>query len=352
MPACNAYDACVRRPSSGSVRHAAYAMYLVPMSSHTAAHSLDLVHHGSPSSASDAASAASGHTPLLDGVRVVLFAVNVPGPVAAARLASMGAGITKIEPPGGDPLERYCPNWYRSLCRTASVRRLDLRDAEARAELHALLHDADLLLTSYRPSSLTRLGLDKASLERAHPSLAVVSIVGHPGRHSDIAGHDLTYQAREGLLSPPAMPRSLLADLSGAERAVSTSLALLLARARSVAEGTAGSQASARTSWYREIALSDAVGDLGAPWRFGLTSANGLLGGTYPMYRLYAARDGWIAVAALEPQFAERLAAELGVTEATHEALERVFSQDTADSWEVWAAARDLPIAAVREQPR
>jgi crotonobetainyl-CoA:carnitine CoA-transferase CaiB-like acyl-CoA transferase len=145
------------------------------------------------------------------------------------------------------------------------------------------------------------------------------------------------------------MPRSLLADLGGAERAVSASLALLLGRERTRDNAHAANQ---RVTMYAEVALADAVHQLAAPWQLGLTHADGILGGAFPLYRLYAARDGWIAVAALESHFAERRVAELGIETPTHDALESVFARDTAAAWEAWANARDLPIAAVSDVVR
>ena len=52
--------------------------------------------------------------PALDGMRAVSLAVNVPGPTTAARLVALGASVTKVEPPAGDPLETAHPAWYDS----------------------------------------------------------------------------------------------------------------------------------------------------------------------------------------------------------------------------------------------
>ncbi|HKO56433.1 MAG TPA: CoA transferase, partial [Thermoanaerobaculia bacterium] len=166
---------------------------------------------------------------LLHGVRVVTTAVNVPGPVAAARLRELGAQVTKIEPPSGDPLERIAPEWYARLAAGQDVRRIDIKQPSA---LDDLLARADLLLTALRPSSLDRLGLGWERLHAAHPRLCHVAIIGHAPPDEERPGHDLTYVVRAGLATPPHMPSTLLADLAGAERAVSTALALLLAAAR------------------------------------------------------------------------------------------------------------------------
>lgn len=273
----------------------------------------------------------------LTGMLVVSLAVNVPGPVAAAGLRDLGARVTKVEPPGGDPLARAAPRWYEDLARGQEVVALDLKRPDDRARLDGLLDNADLLLTSSRSAALARLGLGKADLATRFPRLSRVAIVGHAAPGDDVPGHDLTYQAGLGLLSPPDLPRTLLADLAGAERAVSAALALLLTRERG---GGAG---------YAEVSLAEAAAGFAEPLRHGLTAPDGPLGGGTPEYNLYRASDAWISVAALEPHFRRRLLDELGLEVARYEDLARAFRARSAGEWEAWAAERDLPLAALRE---
>jgi len=282
--------------------------------------------------------AQADHGPL-SGTSVVTLAVNVPGPAAAARLRGLGAAVTKVEPSGGDPLARYAPKWYESLTSGQEILRLDLKDAAGRGEFDALLSGADLLLTSSRPASLRRLGLPWETLRGAYPRLSQVAIVGHPSPGADEPGHDLTYLAGWGLLSPPDLPRTLTADLAGAERAVSAALGLLLGRERGQGPG------------YAEVALSEAAGSFAAPLVHGLTATDGALGGGLPGYGLYRASDGWVAVAALEEHFLERLLGELDLEAASREALAAAFREHPAAWWERWAAERGLPVAAVRDAP-
>jgi alpha-methylacyl-CoA racemase len=277
-------------------------------------------------------------TPLADQ-KIVTLAVNLPGPVAAARLRDLGATVVKIEPPGGDPLARGCPEWYASLHENVSTINLDLKDSAGRARFDELLADCDLLLTSSRPAALDRLGLGWESLHARFSRLCQVAIIGHGRPHENKPGHDLTYQASLGLVDPPHLPRALLADLGGAEEAVTAALALLLARER----GRRGQLAT--------VSLADAAARHALPLRHGLTSPAGLLGGGWPGYNLYEAADGWIAVAALEPHFVERLVRELGVASLSYENLSHAFRKATADEWENWASIRDLPIQAVRRHP-
>jgi crotonobetainyl-CoA:carnitine CoA-transferase CaiB-like acyl-CoA transferase len=132
------------------------------------------------------------------------------------------------------------------------------------------------------------------------------------------------------------LPRTLVADLGGAELATTAAVALLLARERG---GEAG---------YAEVALADAASAFAAAVRHGATASGGSLGGGNPAYGIYAARDGWVAVAALEPHFRQRLAEQLGLDELTHEGLTDAFRAQTADEWETWADEHDLPLGAVK----
>ncbi len=282
----------------------------------------------------------SPDSPLLDGIRVLLLAVNVPGPVAAARLTEMGAAIDKIEPPGGDPLKLAAPDWYRALHQSMTVHNLDLKQPQAQDRLAALLAGVDLLLTSLRPAALERLGLAWPSLAERYPRLCQVAITGYPPPDENLAGHDLNYQAALGLLTPPALPRTLIADLGGAQRAVTEALALLLARERD--------RLAQPEQRYRVVALSEGATWFARPLQYGLTVPGGLLGGGLPNYNLYPTADGWIAVGCLEPHFWLRLIAELGLTNPDHADLAERFATQSAAHWEAWGVARDIPIAALQ----
>lgn len=100
--------------------------------------------------------------------------------------------------------------------------------------------------------------------------------MGYPAPEDNLPGHDLTYLARLGLLTPPEPPRTLLADPASAERAVSASLALSLGR-------ELGLDAD-----YAQVSLSEAVAFFAEPLRHGITAP----GGELPNYNLYHAREG------------------------------------------------------------
>lgn len=269
------------------------------------------------------------HGPL-HGTQVVSLALNLPGPLAAARLVELGATVTKVEPPSGDPLAALVPQFYSELAAGQQVVTLDLKSPAGRGEFDQLLASADILLTAQRPSALRRLGLDDLRL----PRLCQVRIVGHSGDAEEAPGHDLTYQAAAGLIHPPAMPTVLLADLLGSERAVSAALAALVERA---ATGRAGIQ---------QVALEDAAAYAARPGRHGMTGPGRPLSGGMARYNIYRAADGWIALAALEQHFWERFHNGLGVAEQAEE-IEALIGTRGVAEWEHWAQTHDVPLHRV-----
>jgi alpha-methylacyl-CoA racemase len=273
---------------------------------------------------------------LLAGLRVVTTALNLPGPAACARLRDLGATVAKVEPLSGDPMQSFNAAWYADLHESVNIRRLDLKSTEGRAAMDALLLEADVLVTAQRPSALARLGLGARSLAERFPRLCHVAVVGHAPPEEERAGHDLTYLAEAGLVSPPSPPATLYADMAGAERVVTTVLALVLARDRG------------RPARAAYAPLAEAAQWLALPLARGLTAPGALLGGGFAGYNVYAAKEGWIAVAALEPHFARALAQAFGLKALDAPSLAAAFASQSAAHWETWAQARDLPIVALR----
>ncbi|MEZ0363843.1 CoA transferase [Mycobacterium sp. pUA109] len=269
----------------------------------------------------------------LEAVSVVSLAVNLPGPLAAARLAELGASVVKVEPPAGDPLAAAAPDWYRRLIAGQRVVALDLKQPGDRAKLEELLGEADLLITSMRPSALTRLGLCQP--QRMFPQLSLIEIVGHDGDLAEVPGHDLNYQAVHGTLSPPHMPKVPIADMLGAERAASTAIAALLMRA-----------ATGQGRPHR-VVLEEAAARAGDAVRHGLMGDGAILGGAFPGYGIYPAADGYVALGAIEPHFFARTLQAFGV-DGTHEAMCAAFAETTTAELEAIAAQADIPLTRVR----
>jgi alpha-methylacyl-CoA racemase len=263
----------------------------------------------------------------LAGIRIVSMALNTPGPLAVQRIAAEGAHVVKIEPPAGDPLASIAPDWYAELHAQVQVERIDLKDENGRARRKALLSDADVFISSQRPSALSRLGLEARTL--AHTRW--LNIVGERA-NPEVPGHDLTYLARAGLLRD-TMPVSLFADVMGSERAFSAVLLLL--------RQPPGARA--------KVGLFDSLDPLVAPRRHGLTTSGGILGGGLPAYGIYRTREGTVAIAALEPHFRAWLYEQLGLP--IDSALDDVMLTRTAVEWEAWANANDLPLVRMQEAP-
>jgi len=272
----------------------------------------------------------------LEGLRVVSLATNIPGPLASARLYALGASVVKIEPLRGDALEHAAPGWYAQLCEGQSVHRIDARSAAGGAFLSSELARADVFVSAMRASALERLGLGWSEVQARYPGLCHVAVFGEAPPFDSRAGHDLTYQARAGLIAPPALPRTVLGDLAAAERAVSGALAALLLRERT-------GQAT-----RCDVAIVDAAQDFAAPLIHGLTAATGSLGGGLALYNVYETAQGWIALAALEPHFIEALKTLLESDALDAATLRARFRMRTAQEWERLANERDIPLAAVR----
>lgn len=271
----------------------------------------------------------------LKGIQIVSLATNVPGPVATARLRDLGASIIKVEPPAGDPLAEYSPEWYQDLVQEQEVICLNLKDAEERKKFDVLLSQCDLLITSMRPQALERLNLSWHQIHEQFLNLSQISIVGFDSPRENLSGHDLTYQAKTGLITPPFLPRTLLADLATAERIVSAALALIIA----YQTGQAGT--------INQISIESVLIGFSAPLRFGLTATNGLLGGVIPGYNIYETSFGWVAIAVLEPHFWIKFIKLLGLINNTHEDLQNIFLTRSALEWEAWAIDNDIPISAL-----
>lgn len=233
----------------------------------------------------------------LAGSLVVDLTRYLPGPFASRELLRLGARVVRLEAPGGDPLAELAPAWHEALNAGKESVELDLKaDPEAGRELCA---GADVLLESFRPGVVERLGIGPADL----PDRVVYCSFTGFGPHGLRAGHDLNYQGWAGLLADtaPAMPPVQVADLAGgALPAVARILAALLERERT---GVGGHLVLSLTHGAHELAAH----------RLGGEPIPRLLTGGLACYRIYATADGrHLTVAALEPRFFHRLCELLG----------------------------------------
>ncbi len=281
----------------------------------------------------------------LRGVRVLSLALNLPGPAALMRLRAMGASCTKVEPPSGDLMLHYSAQAYEALHAGIKQRTLNLKAEKDLAKLHQALARTNVLLTSFRPSALVKFGLDWKTLRKRYPTLSLVSIVGAPGALAEVPGHDLTYLAEAGLVTGLDLPPSLFADMGGALMASEAVLGAVLHQ-KLKGKGT-----------HQEVALSNAATWLALPRTWGLTTPGAMVGGAHAGYRVYACKDGRVAVAALEPHFAAALCTAAGVTEGdagvslqtmrsstTHEVIADWLMTKTRKALDRLALEKDIPL--------
>jgi iron(III) transport system permease protein len=169
---------------------------------------------------------------------------------------------------------------------------------------------------------LVKLGLGWSTLRQLYPALSLIEVVGAPGPLAEIPGHDLTDQAEVGFVNGMDLPPSLFADMGGALMASEAALKAVLLLKTS-GKGT-----------RHEVALSDAAAWLALPRQLRMTTPDGAVGGAHAGYRVYACKNGRVAVAALEPHFAISLCAAAGITLALMEMLAdfgtvAIFNVDT-----------------------
>ncbi len=284
----------------------------------------------------------------LRGIRVLTLALNLPGPAAVMRLKAMGATCTKLEPVtpdggSGDPMAHYRRQAYEQMHLGMKVVAADLKQASGQKKLHALLQKTDVLITSFRPSALKKLGMDPRQLAQTYPALIQVSIVGAPGAQAEEPGHDLTYMAECGLVNDLSLPASLFADMGGSLLVTEAVLQGLILRQHNKGQGN-----------RHEVALNVAAAYLGLPRHWGLTTPDGAVGGAHAGYRVYACKGGRVAVAALEPHFAKSLCTVAGLPTqgdlkhmmkpATHRKLEAWFASQTRSQLKRLATQHDIPL--------
>jgi crotonobetainyl-CoA:carnitine CoA-transferase CaiB-like acyl-CoA transferase len=311
----------------------------------------------------------------LEGVRVLDLSRLLPGGFCSLLLSDFGADVVKVEDTGmGDYVRWAAPAYegaepsaasamFLALNRGKRSVRIDLKTEGGREVLRRLARDADVLLESFRPGVLDRLGVGYEVLREENPGLVWCAITGYgqDGPFRDRAGHDMNYLARVGLLGmtgepdgPPVQAAGQIADVGGgALMAAFGILAALRERDRS-GEGQLVdvSMADGALSWLAMVAaryFADGV----VPARGSLELAGGLL-----CYRPYRCADGWVSLGALEPKFWRAWCEGVGREDLVerqfdppgsdaHAAVEAVFATRTRAEWEAFNAEHDCCLEPV-----
>jgi alpha-methylacyl-CoA racemase len=312
----------------------------------------------------------------LDGLKVLDLTRLLPGGFCTLLLADFGADVIKVEDTGMGDYVRWAPPHYEgadpsaggalflSLNRGKRSVRIDLKSEAGRAVLLRLARDADVLVESFRPGVLDRLGVGWERLREANPRLVYCAISGYgqDGPYRDRAGHDIDYLALGGLLGltgagpddPPVQAAGQIADLGGgALMAAFGILAALRERDRS-GEGQLVdvSMTDGALSWLAMVAARY-FAEGTAPRRGGLELAGGLL-----CYRPYRCADGWVALGALEPKFFAAWCAGVGrpdlaerqfepVGSPVHAEVEQIFATRTRAEWAAFNDEHDCCLEPV-----
>lgn len=307
----------------------------------------------------------------LSGVRVLDLSRLLPGPYATMVLSDLGAQVDKVEDPKGGDYLRVMPPHVDGMCTTFHVLNrgkrsvvLDLKKPEGQQALLALVPRYDVLVESFRPGVMARLGLGYDQLRDRHPGLVYCAITGYgqDGPLADRAGHDLNYLARAGLLAhmgpedrPPQVPGVQIADIGGGGLfAVIGILAALQRRQRSGEGGFVDISMCEGSLAFTVFGLMSHLGGMALPRGAGM-----LMGGIAP-YQTYETSDGrYVTLAALEPKFWMAFCAGAGIeagmdalAPGPHQAqwkakLTDLFKQKTRAEWEAFAEQHDCCLEPV-----
>jgi alpha-methylacyl-CoA racemase len=311
----------------------------------------------------------------LAGVRVLDLSRLLPGGFCSLLLADFGAQVLKVEDTGiGDYVRWAAPHYdgaeesagsalFLALNRGKRSIRLNLKEAGGREVLLRLARDHDVLLESFRPGVLDRLGVGYERLREENPGLVYCAITGYgqAGPLAGRSGHDINYLALIGLLAltgerqgPPVQAAGQIADVGGGSlMAAFGILAALRERDRS-GEGQLVdvSMTDGALSWLAMVAARYLC-DGEVPERGDLE-----LAGRIVCYRPYACIDGWVALGALEPKFWQAWCAGVGREDLaerqfeppgseTHADVERIFLERTRAEWAEFAAEHDCCLEPV-----
>ncbi|MCX7856215.1 MAG: CoA transferase [Anaerolineae bacterium] len=251
----------------------------------------------------------------LSSFRVLDLSRLLPGPYCSLILADFGAEVIRVEPPGGGDWTRYVPPLapdgqsvlFHAVNRGKKSLTLNLKTEEGRAVFLRLVETADVLLESFRPGVMERLGLGYDRLAKENPRLVYCALSGYgpEGPYRERAGHDLNYIGLAGLLDltgpfggPPVVPGAPVADLAGALWAALGILLALLDRERTGRGQRVDSSLLGGALSLLPIAVSHLQG--GQPMARG---ASTLTGGVV-CYNIYETADGgYVTLSALEPEF-------------------------------------------------
>jgi len=311
----------------------------------------------------------------LDGVRVLDLTRLLPGDYCTLLLGDMGADVIKVEEPELGDYIRWVPPligeqsiFHLMLNRNKKSMKLNLKSEKGREVFYRLVEKSDVVVESFRPGVVKRLGIDYDSVSKANPRIVYCSMSGYgqQGPYRNLPGHDINYLGYGGvlrLISPsngaPVIPSIQIADLTTAFTALMAILAALLARDR-----TGRGQ-------YIDVSFLDVVVSLVVlPAAFyvaeGKSPKQGewWLNGGYPCYNIYETKDGkYITIGCIEEEFWANLCRALGVMgffkhqytsdkgklKEMFKTIRVIFKSRTLDEWLTALSKEDVPCGPIYE---
>jgi alpha-methylacyl-CoA racemase len=311
----------------------------------------------------------------LEGVKVLDLSRLLPGGFCSLLLADFGADVVKVEDTGMGDYVRWSPPYYEgaddsakgalflALNRNKRSIRIDLKTEGGRDVLLRLAKDADVLLESFRPGVLERLGVGYDRLREANPGLVICAITGYgqDGPLRERSGHDMNYLGLIGLLGltgepggSPIQAAGQIADIGGGALMGAFGIMAALRHRDATGEGQVVdvSMADGALSWLAMVAARH-FADGAVPRRGELELAGSLV-----CYRPYQCADGWVTLGALEPKFWQAWCRGVGREDliakqferpgsATHIEVQSIFMERTRAQWEAFAGEHDCCLEPV-----
>lgn len=309
--------------------------------------------------------------PALTGIRVLDLSRLLPGPYCTMCLADFGAEVIKIEEPGKGDYSRSFPPflkdfgyWHLQLNRNKKSVVLDLKTESGKATFLELIKTADVVVESYRPGVLKKLGVDYAAASKINPKIVYCSLSGYgsKGPLKDQADHDIGYVSLAGIVAmsgepegKPAIPSILMADMNAA---IYAGMAIMIALRH--AEQTGEGQEIDINLYNTAMTLMPGAASLYFGSGFVAKRGNNWLTGENANYNIYATKDGrYVSVGCLEKKFWTNLCNALELPQLVdmvediqnHEYLKqelaKAFLKHTMEEWTELLAGRDTCVTPV-----
>ncbi|HEV3376812.1 MAG TPA: CoA transferase [Thermoleophilaceae bacterium] len=311
----------------------------------------------------------------LAGIRVLDLSRLLPGGFCSLLLADFGAEVLKVEDTGMGDYVRWSPPFHEgaddsaksalflALNRGKRSIRLNLKDEAGREVLFRLVRTHDVLLESFRPGVMDRLGVGYERLREENAGLVYCAITGYgqSGPYTARSGHDMNYLGLNGLLGltgepggPPVQSAGQIADIGGGALMAAFGILAALREREQSGEGQLVdvSMFDGSLAWLAMVAAARLAGGE-APTRGDLELAGRLI-----CYRPYACSDGWMTLGALEPKFWQAWCRGVGREDLiekqfeapgseAHAEVERIFLERTREEWARFADEHDCCLEPV-----